>query len=38
VTGPGLPDTVWQGVYGGAIVRPGDVCEAITSDGKRHKL
>ncbi len=38
VTGPGLPETVWVGTYGGAIVRPGEVCEAITSDGKRHKL
>lgn len=38
VTGPGLPESVWHGVYGGAKVRPGDVCEAITSDGVRHPL
>lgn len=38
VTGPGLPETVWNGTYGGAKVRPGDVLEAITSDGKRHPL
>jgi hypothetical protein len=38
VTGHGLPETVWDGIYGGAIVRHGDVCEAITSDGKRHPL
>jgi hypothetical protein len=29
---------VWQGMYGGAIVTPGDKAEATTSDGKKHPL
>jgi hypothetical protein len=38
VTGPGLTEQLWVGRFGSAKVRHGEVCEAITSDGKRHPL
>jgi hypothetical protein len=35
---PGAPESVWSGLFGGAIVIQSDEIYAITSDGTKHPL